>query len=149
MGLSRSERLVLSLLAAGILAGRFVRDRVDRPEEVLLSGGAVGHGVPAAPSGALDGSGAPADSAPPADSARDAAPAGPIDLNAAGVDELVRLPGIGPAKARAIVEWRARNGPFASVREVLKVPGIGEKTAARIESLVVVTRVPAGRGDDR
>ncbi|HUG28483.1 MAG TPA: helix-hairpin-helix domain-containing protein, partial [Gemmatimonadales bacterium] len=48
-----------------------------------------------------------------------------INLNAATEAELLRLPGIGPAKARAIVAYRQSRGPFASVEDVLRVPGIG------------------------
>jgi competence ComEA-like helix-hairpin-helix protein len=66
-----------------------------------------------------------------------AAPAGAVvDLNAAGVDELVRLPGIGPALAGRIVEHRAANGPFRSVDELQRVPGIGAAKLERIRPLV-------------
>jgi competence protein ComEA len=56
-------------------------------------------------------------------------PSGPggslIDLNAASVDVLVTLPGIGPVKAQAIVEYRQENGPFKSIEEIMNVSGIG------------------------
>lgn len=65
--------------------------------------------------------------------------AGPlINLNAATEAELLRLPGIGPAKARAIVAYRQSRGPFASVEDVLRVPGIGPSTLAGFMGLVVV-----------
>jgi len=47
-----------------------------------------------------------------------------VDLNRASVEELTSLPGIGPARARAIVEWR-EDTPFASVDELVEVRGIG------------------------
>ena len=50
-----------------------------------------------------------------------------LNLNTATKDELVALPGIGPAKAQAIVEYRTQHGPFRSLDELRKVKGIGEK----------------------
>ena len=49
-----------------------------------------------------------------------------INLNSATADELARLPGVGPAKAKAIVEYRASD-PFKSVDDLKKVKGIGDK----------------------
>jgi competence protein ComEA len=67
-----------------------------------------------------------------------AAPAEPIDLNAADLAALDSLPGIGPATARAIVEERARRGGFRSTRDLLRVPGIGEGRFARLKDRVRV-----------
>lgn len=61
-----------------------------------------------------------------------------IDLNAATEAELLRLPGIGPAKAQAIVAYRQSRGPFASVEDVVRVPGIGPSTLAGFAGLAVV-----------
>ena len=52
--------------------------------------------------------------------------AGPVDLNRADAEELDTLPGIGPALARRIVEYREAHGPFEAVEELLEVAGIGE-----------------------
>jgi competence protein ComEA len=68
-----------------------------------------------------------------------AAAAGVLDLNAATAEELERLPGVGPALAGRIVEWRERQGSFRSVEGVAEVPGIGEKMVRRIAPLVRVT----------
>ena len=57
-------------------------------------------------------------------------PPEPVDVNAAGEEELATLPGIGPALARRIIEYRAEHGPFRSVEELLEVKGIGEATLA-------------------
>jgi competence protein ComEA len=55
-----------------------------------------------------------------------------IPLNKADAEQLQRLPGIGPAKARAIIEYRREHGAFESLEELLNVKGIGEKTLANI-----------------
>lgn len=55
-----------------------------------------------------------------------------IDPNRAGAVELDRLPGVGPALARAIVDSREREGPFRSQDDLLRVPGMGEKKLARL-----------------
>jgi competence protein ComEA len=56
---------------------------------------------------------------------------GVVNLNLASSDELERLPGIGPAKARAIVEHR-RAHPFHKVEDLTKVKGIGRKTFGKL-----------------
>lgn len=65
---------------------------------------------------------------------------GRLDLNRATAEELDGLPGVGPAKAKAIVEDRERNGPFASVDEVERVKGIGPKLLEKWKNLVVVSQ---------
>ncbi len=76
-----------------------------------------------------------APAAHPAGSSTAAPPAassdGVVNLNEANADELERLPGIGPAKARAIVEHR-HGHPFHRVDEITKVKGIGRKTFAKL-----------------
>ncbi|PYI51879.1 ComEA family DNA-binding protein [Paenibacillus flagellatus] len=80
-------------------------------------------------------------SASPASPEPAAAPAGAIDINRAGADELDGLPGIGPAKAKAIVEHRERHGPFRSVEELKNVKGIGDKTFESLKELVTAGAV--------
>jgi len=61
---------------------------------------------------------------------------GLLDLNRASAADLEQLPGIGPAKAKAIVEHRERYGPFRSVDDLLNVKGIGPKLMERLRPLV-------------
>ena len=49
-----------------------------------------------------------------------------ININQAGEDELTMLPGIGPALAKRIVEYRENVGPFRTVQDLQNVSGIGE-----------------------
>ncbi len=65
------------------------------------------------------------------------AAAGPVSLSTAAVEELDRLPGIGPAIAGRIVSYREANGPFTSVDELEEVPGIGPALLERLRDLVV------------
>jgi competence protein ComEA len=55
-----------------------------------------------------------------------------VDLNAATVEELDTLPGVGPVTAAAIIAWREANGRFTSVDQLGDVDGIGP---ARLEKL--------------
>ena len=60
-----------------------------------------------------------------------------INLNTATVEQLTSLPGIGPATADKIVEYRATK-PFTSVEEIVEVKGIGEKKFEAIKDLITV-----------
>jgi competence protein ComEA len=71
----------------------------------------------------------------PGDTGADAVP---LDLNAATLEQLDALPGIGPSTAQAILEHRTRIGRFRSVDELLDVRGIGPAKLEQIRSLVVV-----------
>lgn len=52
----------------------------------------------------------------------------PVNVNTASERELDAIPGIGPAKASAILQWLSENGPVSSLEELLSVPGIGPST---------------------
>jgi competence ComEA-like helix-hairpin-helix protein len=65
-------------------------------------------------------------------------PSHPIDLNRASATELERVPGVGPATAKAIIEFRQKSGPFRSVDDLLSVRGIGPKKLARMRPYLTV-----------
>lgn len=60
-----------------------------------------------------------------------------ININEAGVDELVRLPGIGPTRAQAIIAEREKQR-FRRIEDILRVPGIGRKTFDQIRHAIRV-----------
>lgn len=69
---------------------------------------------------------------------------GPVNINVASLAELERLPGVGPATASSIVEFRNKRGPFFEPADLLNVPGIGPAKFAAMESLVAVGAVAGG-----
>ena len=77
-----------------------------------------------------------------------------VNVNTASESELTQLPGIGPAKAAAIVQHRTENGPFKSLSDLDAVSGIGPATLANITPLVQfskdgapVAAAPAAKSD--
>jgi competence protein ComEA len=63
---------------------------------------------------------------------------GPVHLNTATPDELETLPGVGPATAQKILDYRTAHGAFRSVDELDAVPGIGPKRLDELRDLVVL-----------
>ena len=66
-----------------------------------------------------------------------ASPVGPVQLSTATVDQLDALPGIGPAMAQRIVDYRTAHEAFHSVDELDAVPGIGPARLDELRKLVV------------
>jgi competence protein ComEA len=136
--LAPGARIADALTAAGgaldgaDLIGLNMARRVTDGEQIIV-GIAAAPGQPTA-MGSSTSSGpataTPTD-APPA-AGKPSAPGGLVDLNAATVEELDTLPGIGPVTAAAIVAWREANGRFTSVDQLGDVDGIGP---ARLEKL--------------
>ncbi len=62
----------------------------------------------------------------------------PININEAPVEELMKLPYIGEAKAGAIIEYRTQRGPFQSIEEVVEVRGIGPKIFQEIKGYISI-----------
>lgn len=62
-----------------------------------------------------------------------------VNLNSATPAELDAVKGIGPAKAKAIVEYRSKNGPFKSVEDLKNVKGFGEKSIAKLKGELTVS----------
>ncbi|MCC2687071.1 MAG: Competence protein ComEA-like protein with helix-hairpin-helix repeat region [Paenibacillaceae bacterium] len=69
-------------------------------------------------------------------------PLEPVDLNKATLEQLDALPGIGPAKAEAILETRRAHGGYKRIDELLDVPGIGAKTLDKLKPHLILE--PAG-----
>jgi competence protein ComEA len=86
----------------------------------------VGEAVPAPVNGGVGSDGSPAGAT------------SPVDLNTATAEQLEELPGVGPATAQAIMDYRETNGPFRSVEELLDVRGIGD---AKLDALRDLVRV--------
>ena len=63
-----------------------------------------------------------------------------ININKAGMDELLSLPYIGEVKAKAIIDYRLANGPFNTIEELLNVKGIGPKTLERLRDFATVEK---------
>ncbi len=58
---------------------------------------------------------------------------GVVNVNLATAEELALLPGVGPARAEAIIGHRKKHGPFKRIADLIQVSGIGEKALARIK----------------
>jgi competence protein ComEA len=68
-----------------------------------------------------------------------AAAHGVVNINTATADELERLPSIGPARARAILELRAKLTRFATIDQLLRVKGIGRATFRKLRPLLTLS----------
>ncbi len=106
---TREERVVVLFLAVSLLVGSAVV-RAGRvfPSAIPDFGGATGQGGQA--------------------SAVEALSVWPVDVNTAGVDDLVRLPGVGPVRASEIVRRRELIGGYSTLDELLEIKGIGPVT---------------------
>lgn len=128
-GISRFEKGVLLLTAGFVLfTGGWLLAGQNTSEPYTVTVSAPQE--PSAPDPALEE--APAEGERPDSLLPDEV----IDLNAADACDLDRLPGIGPAKAEAILAYREEHGPFQSVDDLLAVSGIGEVTLENLRPYV-------------
>ena len=63
---------------------------------------------------------------------------GTVNINSAAETELVALPGIGPSKAKAIAEYRQKQGGFKSIEDLQQVKGIGPATLEKLRARVTL-----------
>jgi competence protein ComEA len=113
------------------LSGVNLAAKVEDGRQVLVperarAGSAAGAAAGAGGAGAGTGAGAAG------------APAQPIDLNTATLEQLDTLDGVGPVTAQKILAHREEHGGFGSVEELAQVPGIGEKRLAALRERVRV-----------
>lgn len=59
-----------------------------------------------------------------------------ININTAGAQKLVQLPGIGPAYAARIIEHREKNGPFTALEQLIEIRGIGKKRLEKLKPFI-------------
>jgi comEA protein len=70
-------------------------------------------------------------------------PLRPVNINTATLEELQRVPGIGPATAAKIVQMRKSYGTFKSVDDLLAIRGIGRKRLDKMRKYLTVGKAPA------
>ena len=133
------SRVQAALAAAGGLSPQADAHRINRAAKlhdgqklyVLSQGEST---PPLAASNGQGCEGQSCTSADGADAGSDAEGQGLVNINTANATQLTQLPGIGPAIAQKIIDYRTANGPFTSVDDLTKVPGIGAAKLAQIKS---------------
>jgi comEA protein len=63
---------------------------------------------------------------------------GKVNINTAGIEQLMTLPGIGQKTAERIIEYRKSRGKFTSIRELLQVKGIGSAKFEKFKDLIFI-----------
>ena len=75
-------------------------------------------------------------------SAQKKPPVHPLELNAATVEQLQQVPGIGPRTAEAIVNFREKSGPFRRIEDLLAIKGITQPKLDKMRPYLSVTPPP-------
>jgi len=70
-----------------------------------------------------------------------------LNLNAATVDQLETLPGIGRKTAERILEYRTKSGGFKRIEDLMNVKGIGEKSFLKLKPLIAVKAAEKAPGE--
>jgi len=70
---------------------------------------------------------------------KDAPMVGVVNVNTATAEQLALLPGVGPARAQAIIAHRTKNGAFKKPQDLIEVSGIGERAFERLRPYVAVS----------
>ncbi|HXV76423.1 MAG TPA: helix-hairpin-helix domain-containing protein [Candidatus Polarisedimenticolaceae bacterium] len=105
---------------------KIAKNPLVRRAAAVLAVVSLAAAVAAAPSGSADSTETPRP------------PAAKIDLNQATQEQLESIPGIGPALAKRILDFRTKEGKFLRVDDLLKVRGIGEKSLEKLRPYVTV-----------
>jgi len=87
----------------------------------------------------VSAAGAPAGQSPAGRGAKEKPPVAVVNINTASSTELQTLPGVGPATATRILEYRQKNGGFKKIEDIMNVKGIGEKTFLKLKPLITIT----------
>ncbi|WP_437113104.1 helix-hairpin-helix domain-containing protein [Streptomyces syringium] len=112
------------------------RARVLTDGEQIVVGASPPVAAAAGNAGSPGGSSSSGGSGSPGGPGGSGSPSGPISLNAATVDQLDTLPGVGPVLAQHIIDYRTRHGGFRSVDELRQVNGIGNRRFTDLRPLV-------------
>jgi competence protein ComEA len=132
--LPAGSRVADALRAAGGVRPGTKTDNLNRAR-FLVDGEQVVVGAPAPAATPGIGSGSTTTGGSTG-SAAGGAPAAPVSLSTATVDQLDTLPGVGPVLAQHIVDYRTQHGGFRSVDELREVNGIGDRRFADLRNLV-------------
>jgi comEA protein len=68
-----------------------------------------------------------------------------ININTASLNELQKLPRVGPQVAQRIIDYRKEHGNFKKIEEIMKVRGIGERTFNQLKDLITVGAESTGK----
>ncbi len=132
-GAGRTADLTAVNLAAKLEDGR----QILVPRRALAVAGGGGAAGSASGGGSVAPAGGPAPGATVGGGAA-TAPAAPVNLNTATLEQLDTLDGVGPGIAQRIIDYREQHGGFRRVEELGEVPGIGDKRLATLTPLVTV-----------